>query len=302
MMPALAMTAVSGPSALAAASNIATASVSTATSPFNATAGRLGDRLDDGVGRFRVLAIIDPDRPAAPGRKQRAGAADAARSAGDEQAENRVEAGPILCRVRPRTSGGLTFRRVSPVEAASRPDAREKEVTSPLYIQQGPSPTWWNSPAIWVTARGDPSTGPKVISPIVGRPRIPCGSRFRTSIWRPTLAAGTCSCVGGFSRNAAIGQYRANCASTSAGPQGSATPVTAHPWWDFESPGSLLSQRRRPGRRPWKTAVTSAWSRQYMTSGTSEGSRLPSCWTGTQPGTNLIPSRSTISVSVPCRR
>lgn len=43
-------------------------------------------------------------------------------------------------------------------------------MTSPLYIQQGPSPTWWNSPAIWVTAQGDPSTGPKVISPIVGKP------------------------------------------------------------------------------------------------------------------------------------
>jgi hypothetical protein len=38
MMPAFAMTAVKGPSALVAASNIATASASTATSPFNATA------------------------------------------------------------------------------------------------------------------------------------------------------------------------------------------------------------------------------------------------------------------------
>jgi hypothetical protein len=40
----------------------------------------------------------------------------------------------------------------------------------PLYIQQGLSPTWWLSPAIWVTAQGDPSTGPKVVNPVVGKP------------------------------------------------------------------------------------------------------------------------------------
>ncbi len=40
----------------------------------------------------------------------------------------------------------------------------------PLYIQQGPSPTWWLSPAIWVTAQGDPSTGPKVVNPVAGKP------------------------------------------------------------------------------------------------------------------------------------
>jgi hypothetical protein len=40
----------------------------------------------------------------------------------------------------------------------------------PLYIQQGPPPTWWLSPAIWITAQGDPSTGPKVVNPIVGKP------------------------------------------------------------------------------------------------------------------------------------
>jgi hypothetical protein len=38
----------------------------------------------------------------------------------------------------------------------------------PLYIQQGPNPTWWLSPAIWVTVQGDPSNGTKVVSPIVG--------------------------------------------------------------------------------------------------------------------------------------
>ena len=43
-------------------------------------------------------------------------------------------------------------------------------MTSPLYIQQGASPTWWLSPAIWVTAQGDPSTGPQVANPIVGKP------------------------------------------------------------------------------------------------------------------------------------
>ena len=39
-----------------------------------------------------------------------------------------------------------------------------------IYIQQGISSQWWNSPAIWVTAQGDPSTGPKVASPVVGKP------------------------------------------------------------------------------------------------------------------------------------
>jgi hypothetical protein len=43
-------------------------------------------------------------------------------------------------------------------------------MSGPLYIQQGPSPNWWLSPAIWVTAQGDPSTGPKVANPIAGKP------------------------------------------------------------------------------------------------------------------------------------
>jgi hypothetical protein len=47
-------------------------------------AAALGDRLDDRVGRLGVFAIVDADRPAVLGREQRAGAADAARSAGDE--------------------------------------------------------------------------------------------------------------------------------------------------------------------------------------------------------------------------
>ena len=43
-------------------------------------------------------------------------------------------------------------------------------MSGPLYIQQGASPTWWLSPAIWLTAKGDPSTGAKVASPVVGDP------------------------------------------------------------------------------------------------------------------------------------
>ncbi len=43
-------------------------------------------------------------------------------------------------------------------------------MSPPLFIQQGPSPTWWLSPAIWVTAQGDPSTGSKVVNPVVGKP------------------------------------------------------------------------------------------------------------------------------------
>jgi hypothetical protein len=45
----------------------------------------LGDRRDDSVSRLGVLAIIDSDRPSVLGGEQRAGAADAARSAGDNE-------------------------------------------------------------------------------------------------------------------------------------------------------------------------------------------------------------------------
>lgn len=40
-------------------------------------------------------------------------------------------------------------------------------MSGPLYIQQG-SPNWWLSPALWVTAQGDPSTGAHVANPIAG--------------------------------------------------------------------------------------------------------------------------------------
>ena len=109
-------------------------------------------------------------------------------------------------------------------------------MTSPLYIQQGPSPTWWNSPAIWLTAQGDPSTGPKVISPIVGKPytvwveilELLYGGRH----WRLEFVR---VLGNSFHRNAAIGQYRAN-------PQWRhdlSRPARAadhrhHPWRDFD--------------------------------------------------------------------
>jgi len=62
-------------------------SASTATSPLRETepAAAFGDRLHHGVGRFRVLAVIDGDRPAVLSGEQRTGAADAARGAGDKK-------------------------------------------------------------------------------------------------------------------------------------------------------------------------------------------------------------------------
>jgi hypothetical protein len=45
----------------------------------DSAAAAFGDRLNHGVRRFRVLAIIDPDRPAVLGGEQCAGAADAAK-------------------------------------------------------------------------------------------------------------------------------------------------------------------------------------------------------------------------------
>jgi NAD(P)-dependent dehydrogenase (short-subunit alcohol dehydrogenase family) len=47
--------------------------------------GAFGDCLDDGVGRFRVLAIIDTDSPTISTGEQGAGAADAARGASDKE-------------------------------------------------------------------------------------------------------------------------------------------------------------------------------------------------------------------------
>jgi hypothetical protein len=85
MMPALAMTAVRGPRAFVAASNIATASASTETSPLSATARPppLAIVSTTASAAF-VLAIVDADRPSVLGGEPCAGAADAARTAGDE--------------------------------------------------------------------------------------------------------------------------------------------------------------------------------------------------------------------------
>lgn len=100
-------------------------------------------------------------------------------------------------------------------------------MTSPLYIQQGPSPTWWNSPAIWVTAQGDPSTGPKVISPIVGKPYtvwVEIQNFYMeadTSGWNLFVCWGTP--FTGTLPSVNIGQIL-NGAMTSAGPQGRRSP------------------------------------------------------------------------------
>lgn len=67
----------------------------------------------------------------------------------------------------------------------------------PFYIQQGPNPTWWLSPAIWVTVQGDPSKGPKVVSPVWVN-RILCGSRSRTCIPKRIPVVGISSSVGAF--------------------------------------------------------------------------------------------------------
>jgi hypothetical protein len=84
-MPALAMTALSGP-ALVAASNMPSTSASTAMLPLSAkAAAAFGDRLDDGVSRFRVLAIVDIGSPTISAGEQGAGAADAARGTGDKE-------------------------------------------------------------------------------------------------------------------------------------------------------------------------------------------------------------------------
>jgi hypothetical protein len=70
-------------------------------------------------------------------------------------------------------------------------------MTSPLYIQPGPSPTWSLSPAIWVTAQGDPSNGPKITNPIVGKPYT-VWVEIQNFYPRRTPAAGTCLSVGEF--------------------------------------------------------------------------------------------------------
>jgi hypothetical protein len=112
-------------------------------------------------------------------------------------------------------------------------------MTSPLYIQQGPSPTWWNSPAIWVTAQGDPSTGPKVISPIVGKPYTVWVEiqnfypEADTSGWNLFVCWGTP--FTGTLPSVNIGQIL-NGGVTSAGPQGAPITVTI-PGGTLTSPG-----------------------------------------------------------------
>jgi hypothetical protein len=112
-------------------------------------------------------------------------------------------------------------------------------MTSPLYIQKGPSPTWWNSPAIWVTAQGDPSTGPKVISPIVGKPYTVWVEiqnfypEADTSGWNLFVCWGTP--FTGTLPSVNIGQIL-NGGVTSAGPQGAPITVTI-PGGTLTSPG-----------------------------------------------------------------
>ena len=108
-------------------------------------------------------------------------------------------------------------------------------MTSPLYIQQGPSPTWWNSPAIWLTAQGDPSTGPKVISPIVGKPYTVWVEIQNFYMEADTGGWNLFVCWGipftGTLPSVNIGQIL-NGAMTSAGPQGA--DHRHHPWRDFD--------------------------------------------------------------------
>ena len=112
-------------------------------------------------------------------------------------------------------------------------------MTSPLYIQQGPSPTWWNSPAIWVTAQGDPSTGPKVISPIVGKPYTVWVEIQNFYMEADTGGWNLFVCWGipftGTLPLVNIGQIL-NGAMTSAGPQGAPITVTI-PGGTLTSPG-----------------------------------------------------------------
>ena len=112
-------------------------------------------------------------------------------------------------------------------------------MTSPLYIQQGPSPTWWNSPAIWVTAQGDPSTGPKVISPIVGKPYTVWVEIQNFYMEADTGGWNLFVCWGipftGTLPSVNIGQIL-NGAMTSAGPQGAPITVTI-PGGTLTSPG-----------------------------------------------------------------
>jgi hypothetical protein len=112
-------------------------------------------------------------------------------------------------------------------------------MTSPLYIQQGPSPTWWLSPAIWLTAQGDPSTGPKVISPIVGKPYTVWVELQNFYMEADTGGWNLFVCWGipftGTLPSVHIGQIL-NGAMTSAGPQGAPITVTV-PGGTLTSPG-----------------------------------------------------------------
>lgn len=121
-------------------------------------------------------------------------------------------------------------------------------MTSPLYIQQGPSPTWWLSPAIWLTAHGDPSTGPKVASPIVGK---------QYSVWVEIQNFYSAADTGGWNLfvcwgipftgmlpSVHIGQIL-NGAMTSAGPQGAPITVTV-PGGTLTSPGIVTLSAATP--------------------------------------------------------
>src|SRR5271163_5039344 len=109
----------------------------------------------------------------------------------------------------------------------------------PLYIQQGPNPTWWLSPAIWVTAQGDPSTGPKVLSPIVGKPYTVWVEIQNFYMEADTGGWNLFVCWGipftGTLPSVNIGQIL-NGAMTSAGPQGAPITVTI-PGGTLTSPG-----------------------------------------------------------------
>jgi hypothetical protein len=117
-------------------------------------------------------------------------------------------------------------------------------MSGPLYIQQGPSNAWWLSPAIWVTAQGDPSTGPHVANPIVGHhytvwvevqnfyPDAVTGGWDLFVCWGVPFT-GTLPSVN-------IGQIL-NGSMTSAGPQGAPITVTV-PGGTLTSPGVVTLQ------------------------------------------------------------
>jgi len=112
-------------------------------------------------------------------------------------------------------------------------------MTSPLYIQQGPSPTWWNSPAIWLTAEGDPSTGPQVNSPVVGKSYTVWVEIQNFYMEADTSGWNLFVCWGipftGTLPSVNIGQIL-NGSTTSAGPQGAPITVTI-PGGTLTSPG-----------------------------------------------------------------